>query len=293
MSYPTDAAATACACCLSARLTIVAHLVGEADFLLAAVARDVTVNVPGGDPFWHTAIVAVGAALLGSLVGGYATFRASEALEQRRREARAKIRRKAKVYTPIRLELLELQAARERGAVFDSRGIIREPPPPYINPAASLHLWKDLVDDGRALTAASETIREALDEVDALADKLNDQVSETREVFAERSEEIFASIGAETSIVNWIETDMPKLLTYEFDDLNVTGAGLPGDGGMTDQERTNFESRWKEDEAISQATKATLQVDGELGRAIDIAVRRLEEAMLRIGKRYEEESPKD
>jgi hypothetical protein len=268
-------------------------LVGVDAFLLAAAARDVTVNVPGGDPFWQTAVVAVGAALLGSLVGGYATFRASEALEQRRREARAKIRRKAKVYTPIRLELLELQAARERGAVFDSRGIIREPPPPYIHPAARLHLWKDLVDDGRALTAVSETIREALNEVDALADKLNEKVSETCEVFAERSEAIFTSIGTETSIINWIETDMPKLLTYEFDDLNVTGAGLPGDGGMTDQERADFESMWKEDEAISRATEATLQIDTELGRAIDIAVHRLEEAMLRIGKKYEEESPKD
>ena len=140
------------------RVAIVAFLVGGADFLLAAVMRNVTVNVPGGDPFWQTAIVAVVAALLGSLVGGYASFRASEALEQRRREARAKIRRKAKVYTPIRSELLELQAARDQNAVFDSRGIIREPPPPYINPAASLHLWKDLVDDGRALTAVSETI---------------------------------------------------------------------------------------------------------------------------------------
>ena len=177
--------------------------------------------------------------------------------------------------------------------MFDSRGIIREPPPPYIHPAASLHLWKDLVDDGRALTAASETIREALNEVDALADKLNEQVSETREVFAERSGEIFASIGAKTSITNWIEADTPKLLIYEFDDLNVTGAGLPGDEGMADQARTNFESMWRADEAISHATEATLQIDAELGRAIEIAVRHLEEAMLRIGKKYEEESPKD
>lgn len=274
-------------------MAIVECLVELTDFLVTAVARDVTVNVSGGDPFWQTAVVAVGAALLGSLVGGYATFRASEALEQRRREARAKIRRKAKVYTPIRLELLELQAARERGAVFDSRGIIREPPPPYIHPAASLHFWKDLVDDGRALTAASETIREALNEVDALADKLNEKVSETCQVFADRSEVIFRSIGAETSIMNWIETDMPNLLIYDFDDLNVTGTGLPSDEGMTDQERTDFESMWKEDDDISQATEATLQIDMELGRAIDIALRLLEEAMLRIGKKYEEESPKD
>lgn len=67
--------------------------------------------------------------------------------------------------------------------MFDSRGIIRRPSPPFVNPAASLHLWKDLVDDGRPLTAASETIRDALNEVDGLADKLNEQLAETRAVF--------------------------------------------------------------------------------------------------------------
>jgi hypothetical protein len=261
--------------------------------LLIAASSPVTVNVPGGEPFWHTAIVAVGAALLGSVVGGYASFRASEALEQRRREARAKIRRKAKVYTPIRSELLALQSARERGAVFDSRGIIRKAPPPYVNPAAVLHLWKGLVDDGRSLTAASETIREALDEVDALADKLNEQVREARNVFKDRGEAIFAAIGVEPSLVNWVEADMPNLLRDRLDDLNVTGAGLPNGGGMTEDGRDKFKSAWSEDESISQATVAVLGTDMELGHAIDTAVARLQTAMLRIGKKYEEESPKD
>jgi hypothetical protein len=262
-------------------------------FLLLAASSPVTVNVPGGEPFWHTAIVAVGAALLGSVVGGYASFRASEALEQRRREARAKIRRKAKVYTPIRSELLELQAARERGTVFDSRGIIRKTPPPYLKPAAALHLWKDLVDDGRSLTAASETIREALDEVDALADQLNKQVRGAHDVFETRGEAIFAAIGEGTSLRNWVETDMPNLLRSRFDDLNVTGAGLPNGGGMTENGREKFESAWNEDESISQATVAVLEIDVALGHAIDTAVDRLQTAMLRIGKKYEEESPKD
>ncbi|MEZ5077227.1 MAG: hypothetical protein R2725_07280 [Solirubrobacterales bacterium] len=86
---------------------------------------------------------------------------------------------------------------------------------------------------------------------------------------------------------------MPKLLIHEFGDLNVTGTGFPGEGGMTDQERASFEAMWKKDEAISMATEAKLKTDAELGSAIAIAVERLEEAMLRIGKKYEEESPKD
>ena len=55
---------------------------------------------------------------------------------------------------------------------------------------------------------------------------------------------------------------------------------------MTEEARTKFELMWKEDEPITQATKATLQIDAELGRAIDLAVHRLEEAMLRIGRKY-------
>jgi hypothetical protein len=256
-------------------------------------SQHVTVNVPGGEPFWHTAFVAVGAALLGSIVGGYATFRASDALERRRREARAKIRRKAKVYTPIRTELLELQAARGRGAVLDSRGIVREPPPPYLKPAASLHRWKDLVDDGRSLTAASEEIRRSLDEVDHLADKLNQQVMETRNVFKERGDAIFVSIGEETTLVNWVESDLPNLLRGRFDDLNVTGTGLPNSGGMSAVGRENFESAWKSDPTVANATKAVLETDAALGNAIEVAVGKLEAAMLRIGKNYEGESPKD
>ena len=102
---------------------------------------------------------------------------------------------------------------------------------------------------------------------------MRSQTSSTRrfprraKVFADRSEVICRSIGAEPSIMNWIETDMPNLLIYDFEDLNVTGPGLPGDEGMTNQERTDFESMWKEDEDISQATEATLQIDMELGRA--------------------------
>jgi hypothetical protein len=261
--------------------------------LAAAGSQHVTVNVPGGEPFWHTALVAVGAALLGSIVGGYATYRASDALERRRREARAKIRRKAKVYTPIRTELLDLQAARERGAVLDSRGIIRETPPPYLKPAASLHRWKDLVDDGRSLTAASETIQKSLDEIDLLADKLNHQVEETRKVFEERGDAIFASIGEGTTLINWVESDFPNLLHGRFDDLGVTGTGLPGGGGMSPLGREKFGSAWKNDSAITTASEAVLETDAALGRAIERAVADLDAAMLRIGKNYEGESPKD
>lgn len=267
-------------------------MVGSID-LLAAAAQDITVNVPGGDSFWQTAIVAVGAALLGSAVGGYASFRANEALEQRRREARAKIRRKAKVYTPIRSELMRLQEARERGAAFDPRRIIREKPPAYLHPAASLHLWKDLVEDGRSLTAASKTIRDALNKVDELADAFNQQLKRTWEVFGNRGEAVLNSIGQETSLVNWVETDTPAFLRGEFDDLQVTGVGLPGDAEFSSEDQKSFEEAWKGDEEIERATQEMLKIDTALGAALTDAIEKLEAAMLRIAKKYEKESPND
>jgi len=259
----------------------------------AAAARDINVNVSGGgDSFWQTAIVAVGAALLGSAVGGYASFRANEALERRRRQARAKIRRKAKVYTPIRTELVALQAARESRTQFNLWGIVRETPPNVLRAPASLHLWKDLVEDGRSLTAASKQIQTSLDAVDTRADEFNQRLSETRAVFEERGMELLAAIGEEPRVMNWVETDTSALLAQEFDDLNITGVSL-GNNSMSADQCNEFEKAWKSDEAIADATKAMLDVDAALGVALDQAIADLEAAMQRIAKKYESESPDD
>jgi hypothetical protein len=73
-----------------------------------------------------TACVAVLAALLGAGVGGYASFKGSDALESKRRTARSMIRRKAKVYTPIREELIELRESQQIGRIYNYWGIQRE-----------------------------------------------------------------------------------------------------------------------------------------------------------------------
>lgn len=259
---------------------------------IAGAGRGVTVNVPGGASFWQTTVVPVGAALLGSAVGGYASFRANETLEQRRRQTRAKIRRKAKVYTPIRSELVALHTAREAGEHFGYWGIVREPPPGVLRTPASLHLWKDLVEDGRSLTAASEQIRRDLDEVDALADVFNDQLQETRAVFQERGAELLAEIGEEPRIQNWVEADTPALLRGQFDDLNIIGAGTE-DVEMSAERRDEFGTAWRADRAVAEATQKMLAVDTALGSAVEQAIGDLEAAMRRIAKKYESESPND
>jgi hypothetical protein len=156
------------------------------DALLAFLTAlpQIRVEVPKGDPLWATAAVAIVAALLGSIVGGYASFRANYAMELARRRARAQVRRKAKIYTPIRSELLALREACARGVHMDYWLIVRGIPPGVIRKPASLHIWKDLVNDGRAGTAASKRIAALLDHVDACAETLNQQVLSARTLFA-------------------------------------------------------------------------------------------------------------
>ena len=68
-------------------------------------------HVSCGERWWVTSAVAVGAALLGSFGGAVGLYYASVVLEDRRRKALSEIRRKAKVYTPIREELIALRRA--------------------------------------------------------------------------------------------------------------------------------------------------------------------------------------
>lgn len=257
---------------------------------LVEASPTVKLVVRGGDPLWATAAVAVVAALLGSVVGGYSSFRANEALELRRRRARAQIRRKAKIYTPIRAELVALRDACESGVHFGHWLIVREEPPPVMRRPASLHLWKDMVEDGRAVTATSKKVRQLLDEVDSRADALNHEVMEARPVFAERGEALFASLGRTPVITNWVESDTADLLRGRFDDLNLLGSHFEP---APPEIRERFVELWRADRVASDRTAEVLQADSELRKALNNALAELERAMQRIADKYESESPRD
>jgi hypothetical protein len=235
--------------------------------------------------------VAISAALLGSLVGGYASFKANEALELSRRRARAQIRRKAKIYTPIRLELIALRDAWTSGIHLGTWLIVREEPPPLVRRPASLHLWKDLSEDGRAATAASTTIRSLLDRIDECADTLNQEVSEARAVFGERAIAILSDLGETPHIVNWVESDTAKLLRDDFDGLSLFGGGFGAEVPSDVQKR--FRQLWSNDAIVQSRTADVRRVDTALKEALDRAIAALDEAMQRIANKYEKESPHD
>ena len=135
--------------------------------------------------------------------------------EGRRRKALAEIRRKAKVYTPIRAELVSLQRAIGEGRHAGYRGILRERPEyQTMVPAPVLVIWREFVEDGRANTTASARVTAALDGVDAAADSLNDPMTVARGTFKERGEAIAEQSGFSPAVTNWYESEFQALIRH-------------------------------------------------------------------------------
>jgi hypothetical protein len=179
-------------------------------FALALAQAPVNVHV-GGDKWWITAIVAVGAALLGSFGGAVGLYYASIALEGRRRKALSEIRRKAKVYTPIREELVALR----RGIAEDrhlSVGVRRKRSDDHWpRDAPDLVIWREFVDDGRANTTASASVREELKRVEGATDAFNLALQAAQDVFKERGDALVEQSG--------FTTDYPGQLRNDFETL--------------------------------------------------------------------------
>jgi hypothetical protein len=168
-----------------------------------------------GEQWWVTASVAVGAALLGSFAGAAGLYYASAALEGRRRKALSEIRRKAKVYTPIREELVALQRAIAENRHLGYRGILRERPDyQTLRPAPVLAIWRELVEDGRANTMASPRVRAVLDRVDECADALNGVCGTAQATFKERGDAISQESGFSPAVTNWHSSEFETLFRH-------------------------------------------------------------------------------
>jgi hypothetical protein len=260
-------------------------------YVLVAAAQPVVRVTTSGTPVWITAIVAVGAALLGSLVGGLVSYRANVALDDRRRRGRSQVRRKAKIYTPIRAELVALLTELEAGKHFGTWGITRKAPPPLIIRPASLHIWKDLIDDGRAETAASQRVRDLLGEVEDRADEFNERREASRLILKQRGEEILEAEGHTVRLLNWIDVDAGRLVRREFDNLAVLG--LDYDDPVPRKVRKAFQRAWENDQDVEAEIDALMAADSALRSSVESAISELEAAMRRIARRYENESDED
>lgn len=258
---------------------------------IAAAALTPQVHISNGAPLWATAAVAIAAALLGSVVGGLASYQVNVSLENRRREARTKIRRKAKIYTPIRDELVAMRDAVQDGRVL--RGIAREEPPRRtMLMAPTLYLWSDLVRDGRAATSASTKVAERLTKLDDAADALNEAIKDMTQRFEERGPKISSRFGLTPTVNNWIHSDYLKLFQQEYDDLYLIGRG-PG-GTQPDAATADaFIQAWERDDVVRTARDSVEQTLDTFKSSLDLALNEVEDAMQRIAKKYELESARD
>jgi hypothetical protein len=246
-------------------------------------------HISTGGSVLQTAVVAIGATLVGSLVGAYGSFRASVSLENRRREARAAIRRKAKLYTPLRQELKLCRERLAEGRQFGPFGVARDPTP-TISPPPELLVWRQFVEDGRAMSA-SKRVRSALDGVEQRADEFNGAMQTTTRVFNDRGAALLADLGSSPAVINWLSADLDPLMKHEFASLNILGT-LVGPVPTTSPElQGQFETAWRQDAAIAEAESALTQADRALSDAVEEALHALEKEMEQIATKYEREIP--
>jgi hypothetical protein len=273
----------------SERRAIIERLTSGILISLGTIERIIT-----SEPWYVTAGVALGAALLGSFVGAFSTYRLNVALDNHHREARAEIRRKAKIYTPIRAELLLLREAISKdehvryftGILREDRGYRTIVNPPELE----LYTWRLLVQDGRAMSSASARVRTTLDALDEYTEAFNAALKHAGDVFQERGDAIFAELGIQSSLSNWAAGDAVSLIRQRFGDLETFSPpqGQPLDPAIAQR----FTKDWESDEEISRAEQRLTKAEAALRKSLDAAITEVESAMRRIAKKHESE-PQD
>lgn len=262
--------------------------------LLAIEVQVFEIRPAASSEWWTTAVVAVVAALLGAVVGGIATFVANDRMESRRRLARASIRRKAKVYTPIRHELIALTNAIDSGSHLQF-GIHTVPPEErfHLN-GPRVFLWDEMKRDGRGLSSAAANVRSALDAVDAEIREFNNRRTEMADVLERQGRAHFESVtGAPTTMVEWVHGNTLEALVRSDDFTeSLFGYGHPSDSDAV-HARAAVVEKCTSDPEVQAALTALNQATTSLHRTANLAIQTLEGAMARIAERYEGEVVRD
>ena len=265
--------------------------------LCVLLARAIVIHT---EQWWVTAVVAVGAALFGSFAGAGASYRANVALENRRRTALSEIRRKAKVYTPIREQLIALRRLIAQDNHLSYRGILRdEPYSQTMRPSPVLTIWRELVEDGRAATSASSKVRSALDRLEGIADEFNAVLAFAHGVFKERGDVLTAQTGFTPEIGNWSEAYVGSIYrrgmreSQAMERLVSVGPGrqVVAPPPLSAQAE-KFIAAWDADPDVQHARERLREAEEALKQAVDLAIAALDEASINIAKKYEKE-PED
>lgn len=174
---------------------------------MRVLADALSVAAQSGAPSWLPAA----SAILGALVGGFASYLSNTALDRRRRLAEDARWRKENVYLPLRDELLVLlEPPQGRGAHLRRDGHLMwgisfdEPPrsdEKFPSRAVHLYLWRRFKRELRAGSYATEEVRKRLDAVDETAQRFNAEREENLPRLERAGAEVIAelSLGAASS----------------------------------------------------------------------------------------------
>lgn len=276
-------------------------LIGSDPLILAQRAAPIVLHVSSGERWWVTSAVAVGAALLGSFGGAVGLYYASVVLEDRRRKALSEIRRKAKVYTPIREELIALRRAIAEDRHLSEGIRLKRSDDQWPRDAPLLVIWREFVDDGRANTTASPSVREALERVEGATDVFNLALKATRSTFDERGDAIVEQSGFTPDYPHQLRREFQALYRHGVRNARIfriyPGASNPQRDvspltslpGTPTQEQEAFATLWEGDEAVRDAATKLGEAERRLDKAADAAIAELDAAMKRIADKYEHE----
>jgi hypothetical protein len=256
-----------------------------------AVAATAPVHVTLSEPLIVTALVAIGAAVVGAVVGGIVTYRVSLAAEEKRREELAKIRRSRKTYRPLRDELTALRNAMDAQAHLGFGRITRSDPGPLFRSQANLWQWSEIVDDGRAAIAVSNSMRKVLDGVNEAADEFNLTVERAQVGVKQRAETLVSEMNIPVQMLHWEVQDFVPLVRMHLDgQLHIVDQ--LGSNTLSPQHGA-LVAAWRADPIAQEWHERVTRVDAELSRHVDEAIDALDAAMVEIARKYERETSED
>jgi hypothetical protein len=260
--------------------------------LMAAASDRPVVNVSvdrGSD--WAAAAVGVVGALIGAGFGAWASYRASMVLADRNRVARAMVRRKAKLYKPLREELSILdEVIRDSpDAVFNHGIRLEMQRREFRNPRRwpELALWEQFRDDGRSFSA-SKGVRLAMDQVAQAIQHFNDVRAELLAAADVEVRRAYAEVmGEDMSLVNWSTAGGGAGALLELDDWHLGWQDTPNTEQVAAIKMTarGF--------ALDAAQKRARTEYAALERQIAAGLSVLDEAIERIASKYERELPSE
>jgi hypothetical protein len=239
-------------------------------------------------------LISGGSAILGAFAGGYATYKASARLDDRVRARQSAIRRKTKIYVPLRSALLTFQSQLEDDRHIE-HGIYVDPPGAYeVRNHPTLGLWMSMKEDGRALSASRRIYNEM--------DRLVDEAARFNEIRKD-ADAVFARVGRELVVAqNQNVTVSMETWPWGFyvtaqiyNDARDGWAlfGIPQLDPARVQDFERFRASFNADDDAKNARLKLKTADDLIRDQGMKALNALEGAITSIGQKYEKEHPED